>query len=86
MPGEILQHFTKTRILNKPMNMQLIGDAQPQSREPRRGGGRDGNREGGRRFSDRREGGREGGRGFGGNRERGPRREDGAAPARRREY
>ncbi|KFD22622.1 cold-shock DEAD-box protein A [Tatumella ptyseos ATCC 33301] len=91
MPGEILQHFTKTRILNKPMNMQLIGDVQPQSREPRRGGGRDGGREGGRegggrRFSDRREG---GGRGsFSGNREgRGPRREDGAAPApRRREY
>ena len=86
MPGEILQHFTKTRILNKPMNMQLIGDAQPQSREPRRGGGRDGGREnGGRRFSDRREGGRGS---FSGNREsRGPRREDGAAPApRRREY
>lgn len=24
MPGEVLQHFTRTRILNKPMNMQLL--------------------------------------------------------------
>ena len=38
MPGEVLQHFTRTRILNKPMNMQLLGDAQPHSE--RRGGGR----------------------------------------------
>ena len=37
MPGEVLQHFTRTRILNKPMNMQLLGDAQP--RTERRGGG-----------------------------------------------
>ena len=60
MPGEVLQHFTKTRILNKPMNMQLLGDAQPG--EPRRGrGGRDGgSRDGAGR------GGREGGRRFGG--------------------
>ncbi|HHP9315945.1 TPA: ATP-dependent RNA helicase DeaD, partial [Salmonella enterica subsp. enterica serovar 4,[5],12:i:-] len=29
MPGEVLQHFTRTRILNKPMNMQLLGDAVP---------------------------------------------------------
>ncbi len=28
MPGEVLQHFTRTRILNKPMNMQLLGDAR----------------------------------------------------------
>lgn len=98
MPGDILQHFTRTRILNKPMNMQLLGDAQPQSeaRGERRGGGRDfggerrgggnreGGREGGRRFSSER---REGGRSF--NREggRGPRREEGAAAApRRREF
>lgn len=27
MPGNILQHFTRTRILNKPMNMQLLGDS-----------------------------------------------------------
>lgn len=61
MPGEVLQHFTKTRILNKPMNMQLMGDAL--AREPRRGGARDGNREGGRRIERR-----EGARGHGGNR------------------
>ena len=42
MPGEVLQHFTRTRILNKPMNMQLLGDAQPR---PERSGER---REGGR--------------------------------------
>lgn len=42
MPGEVLQHFTRTRILNKPMNMQLMGDAQPRSDRggERRGGGR----------------------------------------------
>ncbi|MDF2624845.1 MAG: family ATP-dependent helicase [Kosakonia cowanii] len=65
MPGEVLQHFTRTRILNKPMNMQLLGDAQPRERSERRPGG--GER---RSFGsgERREGGR------------GPRR-DGAAPA-----
>ncbi|QHM73710.1 DEAD/DEAH family ATP-dependent RNA helicase [Mixta intestinalis] len=97
MPGEILQHFTRTRILNKPMNMQLLGDAQPHERADRgeRRGGRggfggerrEGGREGGgRRFSERREG---GGRSFnreGGN--RGPRREDsaGTGAVRRRDY
>ncbi|MGE0968904.1 DEAD/DEAH family ATP-dependent RNA helicase [Klebsiella sp. WOUb02] len=64
MPGEVLQHFTRTRILNKPMNMQLMGDAQP--RPERRGGER---REGGRGFGER----REGGRGFGGERREGGR-------------
>ncbi len=54
MPGEVLQHFTRTRILNKPMNMQLIGDAQP--RPERRGGGRGD----GRRFSGERRDGRRG--------------------------
>ncbi|MBA5601667.1 DEAD/DEAH family ATP-dependent RNA helicase [Pectobacterium aroidearum] len=39
MPGDLLSHFTRTRILNKPMNMQLLGDAQPHER---RGGGRPG--------------------------------------------
>ncbi|QAR44725.1 DEAD/DEAH family ATP-dependent RNA helicase [Kosakonia cowanii] len=65
MPGEVLQHFTRTRILNKPMNMQLLGDAQPRERSERRPGG--GER---RSFGsgERREGGR------------GPRR-DGASPA-----
>lgn len=81
MPGEVLQHFTRTRILNKPMNMQLMGDAQPRSD---RGGERRG---GGRSFGgERREGGRSEGRGgegrrFSGERRenRGPRREEGAS-------
>ncbi|HIE5389213.1 TPA: DEAD/DEAH family ATP-dependent RNA helicase [Enterobacter cancerogenus] len=81
MPGEVLQHFTRTRILNKPMNMQLMGDAQPR---PDRGGERRG---GGRSFGgERREGGRSEGRGgegrrFSGERRenRGPRREEGTA-------
>ena len=66
MPGEVLQHFTRTRILNKPMNMQLLGDAQP-----RRGGGRGFGGE-------RREGGRGDGRRFSGERREGraPRRDD----------
>ena len=81
MPGEVLQHFTRTRILNKPMNTQLLGDAQPR---PDRGGERRG---GGRGFGgERREGGRSEGRGgegrrFSGERRenRGPRREEGAS-------
>ena len=81
MPGEVLQHFTRTRILNKSMNMQLLGDAQPR---PDRGGERRG---GGRGFGgERREGGlsegRAGeGRRFSGERRenRGPRREEGAS-------
>ncbi|EOL9133622.1 DEAD/DEAH family ATP-dependent RNA helicase [Enterobacter cloacae] len=81
MPGEVLQHFTRTRILNKPMNMQLLGDAQPR---PERGGERRG---GGRGFGgERREGGRSEGRGgegrrFSGERRdsRGPRREEGTS-------
>ena len=81
MPGEVLQHFTRTRILNKPMNMQLMGDAQPR---PDRGGERRG---GGRSFGgERREGGRSEGRGgegrrFSGERRenRGPRREEGTS-------
>ncbi len=69
MPGDILSHFTRTRILNKPMNMQLIGDAQPRSNDrgadrgpERRGGGAGRGGFGGGRSS---EGGRsEGGRRF----------------------
>ncbi|EAA8951206.1 DEAD/DEAH family ATP-dependent RNA helicase [Salmonella enterica] len=82
MPGEVLQHFTRTRILNKPMNMQLLGDAQPHTGGERRGGGRSFSgerREGGRNFSgERREGGRSEGRRFSGERResRGPRRDD----------
>lgn len=100
MPTEVLQHFTRTRILNKPMNMQLMGDAQPRG-ERRPGGrsfggeGREGGRGEGRRFGgERREGGngrfagerREGGRFSGERREgsRGPRREEGATTSRRR--
>ncbi|RTP95745.1 DEAD/DEAH family ATP-dependent RNA helicase [Enterobacter asburiae] len=71
MPGEVLQHFTRTRILNKPMNMQLMGDAQPR---PDRGGERRG---GGRSFGgERREGGRSEGRGGEGRRFSGERREN----------
>ncbi|MBV8871323.1 MAG: DEAD/DEAH family ATP-dependent RNA helicase [Metakosakonia sp.] len=92
MPGEVLQHFTRTRILNKPMNMQLLGDAQP--RPERRGGGerREGGRsfgggerrEGGRSFGgERREGGRSEGRNFSGER-RAPRRDREEGASRRR--
>ena len=87
MPGEVLQHFTRTRILNKPMNMQLLGDAQPHTGGERRGGGRSfggERREGGRSFGgERREGGaRPEGRRFSGERREGqgraPRRDDSA--------
>ncbi|EAP3040719.1 DEAD/DEAH family ATP-dependent RNA helicase [Salmonella enterica] len=78
MPGEVLQHFTRTRILNKPMNMQLLGDAVPHAGGERRGGGRSFSgerREGGRNFSGERRG---DGRRFSGERResRGPRRDD----------
>ncbi|HGY5109081.1 TPA: DEAD/DEAH family ATP-dependent RNA helicase [Citrobacter braakii] len=88
MPGDVLQHFTRTRILNKPMNMQLVGDAVPHTGGERRGGGRfSGERRGeGRGFSgERREGGRSEGRRFSGERRegnRGPRRDDSSAPRR----
>ncbi|MDR3431514.1 MAG: DEAD/DEAH family ATP-dependent RNA helicase [Rouxiella aceris] len=76
MPGEILSHFTRTRILNKPMNMQLLGDAQPQpARRERPAGaapaGAAGERRGNgapRSFSGER---REGGRGRPGERREG---------------
>ncbi|MBJ3591997.1 ATP-dependent RNA helicase DeaD [Salmonella enterica subsp. enterica serovar Saintpaul] len=88
MPGDVLQHFTRTRILNKPMNMQLVGDAVPHTGGERRGGGRFSGerREGGRGFGgERREGGRGDGRRFSGERRegsRGPRRDDSSAPRR----
>lgn len=97
MPGDVLSHFTRTRILNKPMNMQLLGDAQPRSndRGAERGGerrpggrggfgggaGREGNRDGG--APRRFSDRREGGAGRGGN--RGPRQDGGSAPTRRRD-
>ncbi len=77
MPGEILSHFTRTRILNKPMNMQLLGDAQPQAARRERPAGAGGERRGNgapRPFNgERREGGR--GRPFNGE------RREGSAPA-----
>jgi ATP-dependent RNA helicase DeaD len=56
MPGEMLSHFTRTRILNKPLNMQLLGDVQPHERRERPTGG--GERRGGGRSAggERREG------------------------------
>lgn len=55
MPGEMLSHFTRTRILNKPLNMQLLGDAQPHERRERPAGGNGGERRGVGR-SERRDG------------------------------
>ncbi|MFQ0834455.1 DEAD/DEAH family ATP-dependent RNA helicase [Citrobacter gillenii] len=94
MPGDVLQHFTRTRILNKPMNMQLVGDALPHTGGERRGGGggrfSGERREGGRgenrgNSTERREGGRGDGRRFSGERREGsraPRRDDASAPRR----
>ncbi|WP_337261439.1 MULTISPECIES: DEAD/DEAH family ATP-dependent RNA helicase [unclassified Serratia (in: enterobacteria)] len=100
MPGEILNHFTRTRILNKPMNMQLLGDAQPHERRERPAGGNGGERRGGapRSFNgERREGAgaprrsfgerREGGSVAGGERRKpAPRRDDAAPAAPRRRF
>lgn len=36
MPNELLNHLTRTRILNKPMQMQLLGEAQPFERRSER--------------------------------------------------
>ncbi len=77
MPGDMLSHFTRTRILNKPLNMQLLGDAQPHERRERAPGAAAGagaeRRGGGRSFGGER---REGGNGaprrsFGGERREG---------------
>jgi len=85
MPGEILSHFTRTRILNKPMNMQLIGDAQPQAPRRDRPAGAGGERRGNgapRPFNGER---REGGRGNGAPRSfNGDRREGSSAAGDRR--
>lgn len=51
MPNDLLKHFTRTRILNKPMNMQLLGEAQPQPKGDRRRGGGEQRREGDNRRS-----------------------------------
>ncbi|NRN27445.1 DEAD/DEAH family ATP-dependent RNA helicase [Photorhabdus heterorhabditis] len=100
MPVDLLSHFTRTRILNKPMNMQLLGDAQPFERRERRGGGRNngngnGNgprrdREsfgGGRRFSgERRSGEGRGGEGQSRSSFRGRSDDHGPSAAPRRRY
>ncbi|WP_213990497.1 DEAD/DEAH family ATP-dependent RNA helicase [Sodalis sp. dw_96] len=96
MPGDMLSHFTRTRILNKPMNMQFVGEAQAQPRGERRGGAPRGSfgggerREGGsapagaparRNFSDRREGGAGTERRFSRDGQRAPRRDGDSAAA-----
>lgn len=94
MPGDMLSHFTRTRILNKPMNMQFVGEAQAQPRGERRSGPgaprgniggerREGGNGGRRTFSDRREGGANAGgeRRFSRDGQRAPRRDGEAAAA-----
>ncbi|WP_134706409.1 DEAD/DEAH family ATP-dependent RNA helicase [Rahnella sp. CJA17(1/100)] len=81
MPGEILSHFTRTRILNKPMNMQLIGDAVPQAPRRDRPAGAGGERRGNgapRPFNGER---REGARGTGAPRTFSGDRREGASAA-----
>ncbi len=56
MPEDLLQHFTRTRVLNKPMNMKFVGASKPrQDGGDKRGGGRRGDRNdrGGDRRNDR---------------------------------
>ncbi|MGL9774079.1 MAG: DEAD/DEAH family ATP-dependent RNA helicase [Sodalis sp. (in: enterobacteria)] len=83
MPGEMLSHFTRTRILNKPMNMQFIGEAQSRGGPGAGRGNYSGERRaGGRRsFSDRREGAGAGERRFSRDGQRTPRRDGDSAPA-----
>jgi len=81
MPGDMLSHFTRTRILNKPMNMQFVGEAVAAPRSERRSGpaGSGAPRSG---FGgERREG---GGNGAPARRSFSDRREGGGAPAERR--
>ncbi|ELY3855210.1 DEAD/DEAH family ATP-dependent RNA helicase [Providencia rettgeri] len=73
MPSEVLTHLSRARVLNKPMQMQLIGDAQPFER---RGGGE-------RRGGPRREGGSEGGFGAGRRNDRGGERRSNGGGERR---
>lgn len=70
--GEILNHFTRTRILNKPMNMQLLGDARPNERSGH-----------GRLFNDKRREGRPRRYSGGGERRSGNFNRDGKAAPRR---
>ncbi|ENB9461325.1 DEAD/DEAH family ATP-dependent RNA helicase [Providencia rettgeri] len=73
MPSEVLTHLSRARVLNKPIQMQLIGDAQPFER---RGGGE-------RRGGPRREGGSEGGFGAGRRNDRGGERRSNGGGERR---
>ncbi|ATZ93148.1 MULTISPECIES: DEAD/DEAH family ATP-dependent RNA helicase [Dickeya] len=82
MPGDLLSHFTRTRILNKPMNMQLMGDAQPHERRERREGGERGDR-GGRSFGERAGAGNGRGRPFNGERREGGERRGGSRDGQR---
>lgn len=95
MPGEMLSHFTRTRILNKPMNMQFVGEAQSRNGERRGGRGPDTGRghysgerrDGGRRsFGERRDGAPRGERRFNRDDQRAPRCGGDAAPADRRRF
>jgi len=79
MPGDVLSHFTRTRILNKPMNMQLLGDAQPRSNDRGDRGDRGGERRPGGRGGFGGGAGREGGRDGGAPRRFSDRREGGNA-------
>ncbi|WP_127956479.1 DEAD/DEAH family ATP-dependent RNA helicase [Serratia microhaemolytica] len=84
MPTEILNHFTRTRILNKPMAMQLLGDVQPRER---RDGGSGDRRSGPRRsFNERREQGNSSNERRGGNVNRESRRDGAPAGAPRRRF
>lgn len=87
MPKDLLSHFTRTRVLNKPLNMQFVGEVPTRSegRRERRGGeGRGGERRSFSRNGDDRRGNGEGQSNRG--RRSGPRREDRGQqpPARRR--
>ncbi|MEA9392924.1 DEAD/DEAH family ATP-dependent RNA helicase [Acerihabitans sp. TG2] len=88
MPGDMLSHFTRTRILNKPMNMQFVGEAVAAPRGERRGGPAGAGAPRGGFGGERREGGNgaPARRSFSGSRDgqRGPRREGDSAPATRR--
>ncbi|MGL5757381.1 DEAD/DEAH family ATP-dependent RNA helicase [Plesiomonas sp.] len=89
MPTDLLDHFTRTRILNKPIRMQLVGEATARPAGDRPRGDRPPRREGDRPRGDRpprREGGERRG-GFGNGERRsgershnGERRERPAAP------
>lgn len=84
MPKDLLSHFTRTRVLNKPLNMQFVGEApaRGEGRRERRGGeSRSGERRNFSRRSDDRRG--NGESQFNRERRSGPRRDDREPPRRR---